>query len=72
MTKNVNPEEYDRKRELVNEVDSNPKILDSIKENIYHEDGILEELERLNNLNIKNPKYQELYQKVIQVGEFKN
>ena len=72
MTKNVNPEEYNRKRELVKEVDTNPKILESIKENIYHEEGILEELERLNSIDIKNPKYQELYQKVIQVGEFKN
>ena len=72
MTSNVEPTTYQSKRDLVNEVDTNPAILERIKENIYCEDGILEELERLNTMNENNPKYQELYQKVIQVGEFDN
>ena len=72
MTSKVEPEEYQTKRDLVNEVDTNPAILERIRENIYCEEGILEELERLNTMNVNNPKYQELYQKVIQVGEFDN
>jgi acyl-CoA dehydrogenase len=72
MTNNVEPNAYQSKRDLINEVDTNPAILERIRENIYCEEGILEELERLNTMNVNNPKYQELYQKVIQVGEFNN
>ena len=72
MTCNIVPNQYQSKRDLVEEVDTNPKILDSIKENIYYEDGILEELNRLNTLNNESDEYKKLYQKVIQVGEYDN
>lgn len=72
MTCNILPNQYQSKRDLVEEVDTNPKILDSIKENIYYEDGILEELNRLNTLNNESDEYKKLYQKVIQVGEYDN
>lgn len=72
MTLRTSPYVYDDKRAIVEEIDTNPKIMERIKENIYHESGILEELDRLNTLNINNPEYQKLYQKVIQVGEYDN
>lgn len=72
MTSKPKPRVYQQERDLVEEVDTNPQILDRIKEHVYCEEGILEELERLNSLHRMNPKYQELYQKVIQVGEYDN
>ena len=72
MHSTLKSREYQKDRDLVAEVDSNPKILERIKENIYCEEGVLEEMERLNTMHPENPKYKELYQKVIQVGEYKN
>ena len=72
MTRKPNPREYQKDRNLVDEVDKNPKILEIIKENIYCEEGVLEELDRLNTMHPKNPEYEKLYQKLIQVGEYEN
>jgi hypothetical protein len=72
MTHKVTPMSYQAKRDLIKEVDTNTAILDSIKENIYCEDGILKELDRLNRLDQDSDDYKNLYQKVIQVGEYEN
>ena len=72
MTTSVTSDIYQRKRDLVKEVDSNPKIMDRIKENIYSEEGVLEELDRLNSLDQDSKEYATLYNKVIQVGEYDN
>jgi acyl-CoA dehydrogenase len=68
----VNTEKYQDKRTIINEIESNKLVLERIKENIYCDEGILEELERLNTMDKSNPEYKKLYQKVIQVGEFNN
>lgn len=68
----VNTEKYQDKRIVIDEIESNKLVLERIKENIYSDEGILEELERLNTMDKSNPEYQKLYQKVIQVGEFNN
>lgn len=72
MVRTVPPSSYDEKRSMVDEIEQNPKIMASIKENIYCEDGILEELDRLNHISMQSEDYKKLYQKVIQVGEYKN
>ena len=48
----------------------NSNIINKIKEDVYTENNILEELETLNNLDYKSEEYQKLYNKVIQVGEY--
>jgi acyl-CoA dehydrogenase len=68
----VNTEKYQDKRIIIDEIESNKLVLERIKENIYCDEGVLEELERLNTMHKANPEYQKLYQKVIQVGEFNN
>lgn len=68
----VNTEKYQDKRTIIDEIESNKLVLERIKENIYSDEGILEELDRLNTMDKSNPEYQKLYQKVIQVGEFNN
>lgn len=72
MTSSVSSDTYQNKRDLIKEVDTNPKIMERIKENIYSEEGVLEELDRLNSLDPDSKEYATLYNKVIQVGEYDN
>jgi alkylation response protein AidB-like acyl-CoA dehydrogenase len=72
MTMSVNPSSYEDKRIIVKEINTNPAILNKIKEGIYCDEGILAELDALNGMDIKSEEYQSLYQKVIQVGEYDN
>ena len=46
--------------------------MDFIKEDVFTEGTILEDLERLNILDSESDEYKNLYNKVISVGEFKN
>jgi hypothetical protein len=66
---------YLETKEIIQELESNGKILEKLKENIYIKGTILEELEKLteykDDINSKE-KYDLLYDKVIQVGEFQN
>ena len=72
MRASVSSDVYQKKRDLVKEVDSNHRIMERIKENIYSEEGVLEELDRLNLLDQDSQEYATLYNKVIQVGEYEN
>jgi hypothetical protein len=72
MRCNVPNVDYDEKRNLINLVNNHPDILKKIREDIYHQDGILAELEQLNTLDNESEEYKNLYQKVIQVGEYPN
>lgn len=72
MTFQYGPEKYDLRRDIVDEIETNPAILNSIKENIYCEEGILANLDKLNTLDENSDEYKNLYQRVIQVGEFEN
>lgn len=72
MRCNVPNVDYDEKRDLIKLVNNHPDILKKIREDIYHQDGILAELEQLNTLDNESEEYKNLYQKVIQVGEYPN
>ena len=68
----VDIESYTERENLMNEMFNNEKIINSIRENIYEDDTILERLNKLNELDFKSSEYKKLYNDVIQVGEFKN
>ena len=52
---------------------SNTKIIEEIKKNIHVKNNILGDLEEINDLSDKNCIiYKSLYDKIINVGEFKN
>jgi hypothetical protein len=72
MTAKVMPSTYRSKRGLIDEVEKNPLIMERIQENVYANEGILAELEYLNEMDQTSDEYRTLYQKVIQVGEFPN
>ena len=63
---------YNEKEAIINEVLSNSKIVDNIKIDLYEKDTILERLNKLNDLDQKSEEYKQLYNDVIQVGEYKN
>ena len=72
LKSNVKTENYNEKRKILKEINENPKIMDFIKEDVFTEGTILEDLERLNILDSESEEYKNLYNKVISVGEFKN
>ena len=72
MRKEVAYMDYDDKRDMIKIVEDNPNIMKAVREDIYYDSGILAELEELNSLNQESDDYKNLYQKVIQVGEFPN
>ena len=62
---------YNEERIIFKEIMNNPKIIDSIKENIHVSD-ILHDLERINSLEKTSEEYIQLKNKIINVGEYKN
>lgn len=62
---------YKEERETFNEIMNNPKIIESIKENIHIHD-ILDDLERINKLDKNSEQYKILKNKIINVDEYKN
>jgi len=61
---------YNSHKEIIDEMEKNNKIMDFVSKDIYTEGTILEKLEKLNTLTGK--EYDELYDEVIQVGEYVN
>ena len=78
LRQTVKHELYKDKRDVVVEMMTNPNILQHLKENIIVENTVLAELEELTKMRENNKycetteKYEELYKKVISVGEYEN
>jgi len=73
VKKNPYTVDFSQEREIFNEIISNKNILNEIKKNIHVKNNILSDLEDINNLSDKNYIiYKSLYDKIINVGEFKN
>ena len=62
---------YKENSKIIDEIINNRKIMDTFKHDIIIENSVLEELDRLNSLDKNSNEYKELYNKVIQVGEYK-
>lgn len=61
---------YNKKTELMNEIKTNKNILSFIKDDIYM-DETLNNFEEINKYDVESDKYKDLYNKIIQVGEFR-
>ena len=68
MKSKINYDNYADYSSLINEILNNQKIINDIKNDIYIKNTILEDLDKLNEL--EGNEYNELYNKVIQVDEF--
>ena len=66
----VKYDSYSNNSKIINEIINNQKIMDTFKQDIVVENNVLEELDRLNSLDKNSNEYKELYNKVIQVGEY--
>ena len=63
---------FTKQKEMLREVENNPRILEHIKEDLYIQDNILEDLEKLDKYEAGSPEYQKIYDRVINVGEYNN
>lgn len=63
---------WEREKELLECILKDDMVRNLISEDLYIEGTILEKLEKLNHLLPDSREYKELYQEVIQVGEFPN
>ena len=55
---------------MIDEVLDNKNIINVIKEDIYTKDNILGKMEILNELDQNSESYKDLYDDIIQVGEY--
>lgn len=69
LKRNISSDNYDSQRKFFKEIMNNPKIMAEIKKNIYIENTVIEDLERLNALEPGCDRYKELEAKVINVDE---
>ena len=65
-------EKYSDNKKMIEEISTNPKIINEIKQDVYTKDTILEDLIELDDLKQDSEKYNSLYNKIIQVGEYPN
>ena len=66
----VRYDSYTTNSKIINEIINNKKVMDTFRQDIVVENNVLEELDRLNSLDKNSNEYKELYNKVIQVGEY--
>ena len=69
--KSKNGDLYEDKRLVLDEIIKNEKIMTHINDGIYM-DKMLSNLKMLDNLDYNSLEYQEIYQDVISVEEYKN
>ncbi len=72
MKTNIKSERYYTNREIINELIKNESIISEIKKDVFTEGTILQDLESLTLLDKNSDQYKDLYNKIIQVGEYKN
>jgi hypothetical protein len=56
---------------VYNTIIRDENVIKALKEDIFYENNIIEDLEILSKLNKKHDLYKELYNKVINVSEYK-
>ena len=66
----VRYDSYKNNSVIIQEILKNKKIMETFKKDIIIKDSVLEELDVLNNLDKNSQEYKDIYNKVIQVGEY--
>ena len=61
----------ENKNNIYSIINNDSKLHALLKEDIYYDNTILEKMEKLRRMDISTPEYDELYQDIISVGEFK-
>jgi hypothetical protein len=63
---------FEKNNELYKMILANDELHTLFKNDIYYKGTVLEKMENLRNMTPNTPEYNELYQDIISVGEFKN
>jgi len=63
---------FENKNKLYEFVKNNQVLNSIIKDDIYYKNTILEEMESIKQMQINSDEYNKLYEKIINVGEYKN
>ena len=66
----VKYDSYKNNSAMIQEILKNDKIMETFKKDIVIENSVLEELDTLNTLDKTSQEYKDIYNKVIQVGEY--
>ena len=69
---NISFTSFSSTKHTFKKIQNNPIIMQLLKNGIYGDNPVLKQLEDLNSYDIDTDKYNELYQNIISVGEFKN
>ena len=64
--------DYDKNRNLLEECKNNPKIINKIREDVWTDCSPFKEFEELEKYESDTKEYREIYDKIIQVGEYRN
>ena len=73
LNRKVRDIDYNRERTIFKEIMANPAIIEEIKKNIWIKNNVLQDLEEAGRRDIDktSEKYQELKDRIINVGEYK-
>lgn len=63
---------FEKNNDLYNTILKSKDLHTLFKNDIYYKGTVLEKMEKLRNMTPNTPEYNELYQDIISVGEFKN
>lgn len=59
------------KNDLYSMINSDVRVHNIMKQDIYYDKTVLEKMEKLRSIDKESPEYDKLYQDIIRVGEFK-
>lgn len=72
LTSRVTYPVFEKHNDLYNTILKSKDLHTLFKNDIYYKGTVLEKMEQLRNITHNTPEYNELYQDIISVGEFKN
>jgi acyl-CoA dehydrogenase len=71
LKNNIKYDNFENKNKLYEMIVNNKELYDVLQNDIYKKGTILERMEKLNKIDKKSNEYNELYQDIIKVGEYK-
>ena len=72
LKKSVNPSYYEDERKIFEEIMTNNEIMQELKKNIHVENNILSIMEKIQTIDKNSIEYNNLRDKIINVGEYNN
>ncbi len=72
LPKRTNNISFEKQRKVLQEVSENSKIMEHLKQDLYLQNNILEDLDKLESYPEESLEYDKIYQRVINVGEYQN